>query len=176
MNPIRILIGVCLVLCAAPLWAKTVYTGRVVSVHDGDTVRVVDTDGRKRKIRLANIDAPELEQSYGKVSRDALRQAILDKTVQVEVYTTDRYQREVAVLTADNRDINRFQVASGNAWHYRSIARKQQDSRDFADYRRAEDEARQGKLGLWRGKSPTPPWQWRRNNRRAEQSWWRGWF
>lgn len=38
-----------------------VYTGRVVAVADGDTVTVLDTAKVQRKVRLAGIDAPDMQ-------------------------------------------------------------------------------------------------------------------
>jgi len=43
----------------------TELTGRVVSVHDGDTITVLDADKKQHKIRLAGIDAPEIKQAFG---------------------------------------------------------------------------------------------------------------
>ncbi|MDB5821392.1 MAG: uncharacterized protein JWR21_96 [Herminiimonas sp.] len=40
-------------------------TGRVVGVHDGDTITVLDVGKTQYKIRLAGIDAPELKQAFG---------------------------------------------------------------------------------------------------------------
>jgi endonuclease YncB( thermonuclease family) len=43
------------------LAGATEYTGKVVSVHDGDTIRVL-YHGGELKVRLECIDAPELKQ------------------------------------------------------------------------------------------------------------------
>ena len=45
----------------------------------GDTVHIIDSDGRKHKIRMAYIDAPEINQAYGTQSRDNLIDAALNK-------------------------------------------------------------------------------------------------
>ena len=49
-----------------------IYHATVKSVHDGDTIRVTDSHGREIRIRMAYIDAPELNQAHGQSSRDAL--------------------------------------------------------------------------------------------------------
>ena len=42
------------------------YTARVTGVHDGDTVRVTDAHGAKRRIRLAYIERrPSWNQAHG---------------------------------------------------------------------------------------------------------------
>ncbi len=141
------------------------YTARVTNVHDGDTVRVTDEQGAKRRIRLAYIDAPELDQAHGIASRDALRRLIDQQTVQLTIHDTDRYQRQVATITLNGRDINRAQIANGNAWHYRSIARKRQNRADYAHYAQAEARAKIERAGLWRESNPLAPWVFRRQQR-----------
>lgn len=76
------------------------YTGTVSKVYDGDTLHVIDGDGAKHKIRMAYIDAPEMKQAYGTRSRDNLRAAAEGRKVSVRVFETDRYQREVAQVSA----------------------------------------------------------------------------
>ena len=49
------------------------WPGVVLSVHDGDTLRVRNEQGRVINIRLWGVDAPELGQPYGKASRNFLR-------------------------------------------------------------------------------------------------------
>ena len=71
-----------------------------------DTVRITDTDGRRHKVRLAYIDAPEIGQAHGIESRDRLRRILSDETVDVQVTDTDRYGREVAYLFSDGLNIN----------------------------------------------------------------------
>lgn len=144
------------------------YEGRVTAVHDGDTVRVTDRDGAKHKIRLAYIDAPETDQAFGTASRDMLRNLVLDKTVEVRVADVDQYGREVAYLVSDGLDVNRRQIESGAAWHYVSIAKRQQAKADFAAYSAAEAAARAGRTGLWQARSPLAPWQFRRQARERQ--------
>ena len=159
---ILLALGLPLIGCAQPV---AHYTARVTSVHDGDTVRVVDQHGAKRRIRLAYIAAPEMDQAHGVASRDALRQLIDQQTVQLTIHDTDRYKRQVATITLGGQDINLAQIQHGNAWHYRSIARKHQDKADFARYRQAETQAQQERVGLWRSSQPLAPWTHRRQQR-----------
>jgi micrococcal nuclease len=58
------------------------YTGKVISVHDGDTIRVLYHDG-ELKVRLDCIDAPELRQPYGQRSKRTLSNLVFGRTVQV---------------------------------------------------------------------------------------------
>lgn len=51
-------------------------TGRVISVGDGDTLRVA-TGGKTVTVRLACVDAPETAQApFGKAATDRLRQLL----------------------------------------------------------------------------------------------------
>ena len=146
------------------------YWATVNSVHDGDTIRVTDTCGHKQRVRLAYIDAPEVNpaQAFGMASRNALREHILHQKVRVTVLDTDRYNRQVAQILFNGRDINLQQVQQGYAWHYHSIARRNQNPADFLRYETAENEAKQQRIGLWHSNKPVAPWTFRRQTR---QSW-----
>lgn len=66
-----------LLLDSTPVVAITqTLTGRVVSVGDGDTLRVATGD-KTLTVRLACIDAPETAQApFGKASAERLRQLL----------------------------------------------------------------------------------------------------
>ncbi|MDF7676374.1 thermonuclease family protein [Neisseriaceae bacterium ESL0693] len=138
-----------------------VYRGRVVSVHDGDTLRIEDTQGRIHKIRLSNIDAPEIRQAYGTDSRDALTAQVYGQMVDINVINIDRYQREVGQILLQGQDINLWMLRHGYAWHYESIAKKQQNPLAYTQYQRAQLLAQQQRLGLWCQSHPVAPWQFR---------------
>jgi endonuclease YncB( thermonuclease family) len=60
-----------------------------------------------------------------------------------------------------SRDVGLEQIRAGYAWWYRVYA-KEQSAEDRDRYERAEREAKERKVGLWREPNPTPPWEWRR--------------
>jgi endonuclease YncB( thermonuclease family) len=79
--------------------------GRVSRVIDGDTFEISGViatapSGRKydatETIRIADIDAPELNTGAGKRSKDALERKINGKTVTCTVRSRDSYGRVVA--------------------------------------------------------------------------------
>jgi endonuclease YncB( thermonuclease family) len=86
-----------------PVW-------RVETVHDGDTVTCFDTDGRPRKIRLQGIDAPEFDQPYGRLSRNALDGKLSARRVRVAGTAHDQHGRLLGTLWIDDRNINREMV------------------------------------------------------------------
>ena len=147
---------------AAPAPSAAYFQARVTAVHDGDSVRATDRHGQRHKIRLAYIDAPELQQAHGMAARDALRRLIDGQQVEVAVLDTDQYGREVAQIRLHGRDINLAQIEEGHAWHYVSIAKRRQDKADFAAYSHAEAGARSSRFGLWRAQSPQAPWAYRK--------------
>ena len=84
---------------------------RVVSVGDGDTVRV--SEGSKRiTVRLACIDAPETAQRpWGARSTAFLKQlAPVGSEVTLREQTTDRYGRTVAELLNHRGNVNQLMV------------------------------------------------------------------
>jgi len=133
------------------------FTASVIKVHDGDTITVRTSDGAEGKIRMYGIDAPELAQTYGDKSRAALAAYLDGKTVDVEVIDTDQYGRMVSKIG----DVNKEMVETGNAWVYVNYCKIP----DCKDWQTLEDRARDAGLGLWREKSPVPPWKWRRANK-----------
>ena len=58
--------------------------GQVVKVVDGDTITVQDVMGRKHRIRLAGIDAPEMNQPYGLHSKNNLMSLVDGEMVTVQ--------------------------------------------------------------------------------------------
>lgn len=137
------------------------FSGVVTHVHDGDTIHVQDRNGRKHKIRLAYIDAPELNQAGGQASLRTLKGRVLHQIVVVEVFDIDRYRREVGRVLLNHQDINYWQIQQGNAWHYQRIAKNRQAPMDFQSYAQAQNHARFERLGLWQNKKAQAPWAFR---------------
>lgn len=142
-------------LPAASAIAAEAFSGRVVGVHDGDTLTVLVGEQRI-KVRLAGIDAPELAQSHGREARQAMSALVFGRDVRVEVVDIDRYRRKVARVQVDDYDVGATLVRDGHAWWYEQYA-----PRDAA-LRRLQDEARGQRRGLWRDVAAVAPWDWRR--------------
>ena len=137
-----------------------VLLGTVIAVHDGDTI-TLQTEANKKKIRLAGIDAPELKQPYGVESRAVLREAVLDRQVQVETTKADKYGRVVGKVIVDGQDINLKQVQSGMAWVYREYL-KELAKEDKVLYVEAEAQSKAVAAGFWNRSNPVEPWIWRK--------------
>ncbi len=138
-------------LLALPAWALE---GKVVSVSDGDTIKVLV--GRQQvKVRLAEIDTPEKRQPHGSKAKQALSALVFGKRVRVVETARDRYGRTVGRVYAGSVDVNAEMVRQGHAWVYRKYAK---DPELFA----AERAAREARRGLWALPEQIPPWEWRR--------------
>jgi endonuclease YncB( thermonuclease family) len=77
----RSLVTAVVLLAVVPqLHAADPVEWRVVNVHDGDTLTALDDTNTQHRIRLQGIDAPELGQPFGRVSRDQLAALAKGKT------------------------------------------------------------------------------------------------
>jgi endonuclease YncB( thermonuclease family) len=124
------------------------FSGKVVGIADGDTATILDESNTQHKIRFIGIDAPEKAQAFGHKSKQNLSDLIFGKTVTVQVSKRDKYNREVAKILLDGKDINLQQIKDGFAWHYKDYQREQSvDDRKL--YASTEEEARRAKRGLW---------------------------
>lgn len=127
-------------------------TGKVTSVHDGDTITV-----GSESIRLASIDAPELDQAYGPSSRAHLAAMVLGQSVTVTYAQKDQYDRVLGtVFKPDCSQVNLNQVASGAAWYYEAY-QCEIDIRQRQAYASAHAAARTVKKGLW-ATTAVAPW------------------
>lgn len=131
---------------------------KVISIPDGDTLTVINSSNKKIKIRLAGIDAPELKQKYGYTSRDYLRKITSGKKLTYKIHSKDDYGRVVAILYADDKDLNYEMIKAGLAWHYKYYYKSKK-------YSEAEKNARKEKLGLWQDNNPQAPWDFRRQSK-----------
>ena len=129
-----------------------------MSIQDGDTLTVV-IDRRQVKVRLTDIDAPELRQPFGTRSRQSLSEMCFGRMAALDVRGKDRYQRSLAQVTCDGKDANAEQVRRGYAWIFVRYTRR--DSPLHA----LEHEAKTARRGLWADPAPVAPWDWRRTGR-----------
>ena len=101
---------------------------KVVSVYDGDTIKVVFPLANKLykwNCRLEHIDTPELrtknenEKKYGYIVRDKLREKILNKVVYIKCNDFDKYGRLlIEILQNDDVTINQWLIDNQYAFKY----------------------------------------------------------
>ena len=131
---------------------------KVEKVIDGDTVYGLLGD-KTYKIRLAEIDAPERDQPFGRQSKIFLRKLLVDGEFDSHISSEDQYGRYIARLYSNGIDINRKMVSEGMAWVYDYYVI------DKTFYLNQED-AQKLKKGIWSKRYPAPPWEWRKARRR----------
>ena len=151
-------------LLLIPLWPVEALSNTVLSIGDGDTIRVRQ-EGRAITVRLACIDAPEMAQApYGQQARQSLQQRLpIGKEVSLNVKTIDRYSRTVAEVISEI-NINLALVEDGLAFAYRQYL----SGCDAKAYLEAEERASRAHLGVWQVKGGiTRPWDFRRTRRSA---------
>jgi micrococcal nuclease len=138
---------------------------RVVRIADGDTI-VLDNAGKREKVRLVCIDAPELSQArWGEASKQYLHQlAPPGSLVSLRRVTTDRYGRTIAeVFLPDQRSANLLLVQAGLAAVYE---RYLDNCPNPSDYVQAERDAKQARRGFWGDPGFVLPWDYKRSNPR----------
>jgi len=119
------------------------FEGVVVRIIDGDTV-AFQGDGREVIVRLWGVDAPEMAQTYGVMSKGILGDLCIGETVHVDVVDVDRYRRRVCrVKLGDGRDVGEEMVKVGAAWWSQQYAPREERLKLL------EARARASKLGLW---------------------------
>ena len=141
-------------MLVAQIQAGTI-DGVVVAITDGDTLKMLTSDKREIKIRLAKIDAPEKTQAFGQASKKALSDICFNKPLHVEIETIDRYGRTVGTATCKGVNANIEQIKNGMAWVYVKYTK----DKKFIE---EEQKAREKKVGLWSEPTATPPWEYRR--------------
>jgi len=156
--------------CATVAAAASVdVLGKVVYVDDGDTVVMLLADKTQMKVRMASIDAPEsshtnkekgrVGQPFSDKSTQFLSSLTKGKDVSAKCFEKDRYDRNVCEIFVGSESVNRHMVASGMAWANQSAKGRYLRDKSLPGL---EEKARQGRLGLWQGKTPVAPWEWRK--------------
>jgi micrococcal nuclease len=157
----RLVLGL-VVACGVPAAALADFSGQVVHVHDGDSLTLVD-HGRKVRLRLAGIDAPELAQPYGWKSLRSLSKLCRGKEATAVERGKDDDGRVLASVTCpdakgEKLDASAEQVKKGLAWVFRTYLPLGSPLYEF------ETSARLMQRGLWRDKDPVAPWEWRKQH------------
>lgn len=134
------------------------FAALVIDVPDGDTLLVLRNKTRLT-VKLPGIDAPELDQPYGKEAKHHAAKLVKGKVVTIDimqpgnpVYGAVRFQK--------SRILAHEMVKAGMAW-----ATTMDKSSMLAE---AQEAAKTARLGLWANseeEDPIPPWEWRAKKR-----------
>jgi micrococcal nuclease len=121
MNRLQLTLVVFLIAMLFPA-ITFAWEGKVVSVSDGDTIKVLK-DGQQVKIRLAAIDCPEKKQPYGQKAKQFTADMVAGKVVKIWEIDTDRYGRIVGFVFIGDKNLNKELLRAGLAWHYKQYSR-----------------------------------------------------
>ena len=123
--------------------------------------------GREYRVRLNGIDAPELQQPFGRKAQELLAGLLRDRPLRVVTLGEDRGGQVIgdvyvslapgAAETLLNVDL----VERGWAWHFVRFAK---DNKALAE---AEQSARAARRGLWSEDGAVSPWDYRRQQEQA---------
>ena len=130
------------------------------SVSDGDTLTLADG----RRVRLAQVDAPETGECFASQSTRGLRALVEGKDVTLRRPANgpekDQYGRTLAEVSVAGLSVNERLVRDGDAEWYEEFAHE--DAGLAQRLRASEVEAKTARRGLWsacgpRSLSETPP-------------------
>lgn len=126
----------------------------VTGVIDGDTLWVNRNDVLF-KVRLAEVDAPELKQPLGPKVQEYVKKLVLGKAVTLVGAKKDVFQRTLAHVMLGKLDLNKELVYQGYAMV---------DPRYVKDKSLlvAEALAKTAHRGVWVEPNPMPPWTFRK--------------
>lgn len=128
---------------------KTEYL-KVIEVNDGDTITVL-LEGKRERVRLIGIDAPELQQGpWGQRAKRHLQELLTTSQgtayLEFDIEKRDIYGRFLSyVWTTDRRMINVQMLKDG----YAMLFTVPPNIRYVDEFKKAQDEARSKDLGIW---------------------------
>jgi micrococcal nuclease len=125
---------------------------KITRVYDGDSV-LCEMGSISIKVRLAGIDAPETSkkkrdpgQPYSQQATKYLAGLVLNKNVEIKGYGNDKYNRVLAEVFIDGKNINLEMIKQGLAEVYRGKPAK---GFKVEPYQAAEKNAKKSLKGMW---------------------------
>jgi micrococcal nuclease len=147
-------------LAIVVLGHELVIQGRVVGVTDGDTLKVLVADQRLLRVRLAFCDAPEKKQPFGSRAKQAISELVFGRDIDLRPHAVDRYGRTVAQVGVGGKDVGLEMVRKGMAWVY-ELYITEACPEVQETYRKAQEEAKADRQGVWSDPNSIPPWIFR---------------
>lgn len=137
--------------------------------YDGDTCKIITSQGLWLNVRLFGIDAQEnirgkidlKNQPFAIPARDALNRKVKDCKVNLIQADRDRHNRPIVEIWYNNRNINLEMIKEGWAEAYRGKTKRI----NMGPYFSAENEAKSKKLGIWNLKNYISPREFRKVNK-----------
>jgi micrococcal nuclease len=128
------------------------WRSRVLSVLDGDTIYVAD-GGKRAKVSLYGVDAPEAGQRFGEEAKRYL-QKYVGREVDIQFVTRDSIRNSDICIVYYGFPVNTEMLKAGLAWYYERSPR-------LPTWKDFQTKAQEQKVGLWSDPDPVPPWVFR---------------
>ena len=154
MKKIKIIVAVLAVgwiAAGGALAGEAVMKGKCVKVVDGDTL-IIECEKNRRTVNIEGIDAPELDQPWGKEVRSFVRDMVRGEDVEIEVIENGE-EAVLARVTVNGVDLSEMLVSRGLAW-------VPEGSTD-ADLVVMSSKAKELPCGLFMDSEAEPPWEFR---------------
>jgi len=135
-------------------------TGTIDSVIEGDSITII-SKGKEVEIRLFGIDTPEKTQAFGQSAKNFTGAMASRGEIRVEPITKDQSGKIVGLVFVNGINLNEQIVSQGFGWVYRQYCKESY----CADWLKIESNAKASQKGLWADANPTPPWEYRKNQR-----------
>lgn len=116
--------------------------GRATKVVDGDTLAVKTAEGKRIRVRVAEIDAPEKGEPFSNRAREALNAMVWEQDLAIRLYDIDSYGRMVGHVFVGDTDVGRELVRTGLAVVFCRYATDK-------TLKTLEVKVRDAKLGIW---------------------------
>lgn len=140
-----------------------------MKIFDGDTIKAAGLD-LIFTIRLVGIDSPEIgfngqkTQAFAQKSKEYLINLLNNKMIMLKSYGTGGYNRQLAEVFIDDKNINIEMIRAGLAEVYKGRRPKNFDPQIYIQ---EESRARQAGKGMWiQGIFYKSPRQWRKEHPR----------
>lgn len=128
---------------------EKVFTATLVSVHDGDSVKLKYYE-KIESYRVLFIDAPEIGQDYAEESASMLVALLSQGYIEYEEPTNSSYGRNVCKIYVNGVDVGLAMLRRGYAWIDTRYPVPPEYIRAFAD-------AVDGKKGIFAKSNPVHP-------------------
>jgi micrococcal nuclease len=129
-------------LLSPPALAAGALAGRVMQIHDGDTLEVM-VGGKRLRLRLAGVDAPRAAQAYSLRSRQSLIALCGGEVAAIDPTGKDRSGLMLARVRCNGIDASGEQLRLGMA----RVSERQGGAGPKLEA--LEHEARTARRGLW---------------------------
>jgi len=136
---------------SATAYANDMFSGKVVKVLDGDTIKIKDLN-KILTVRFYGIDAPETKHRCGQNAKKFVSDLILNKKVFGVSYGQGCYGRVIASIYLKKKSLSKELLKNGFAWVYPKHCKANFCNNWFE----IQKTARRRKIGLWQDKTFLP--------------------